>query len=614
MVRTNRMSARRKFASILFVLICFCCCDCASARRKDRKAGSSDSGKSVSASESESMAEVYEADESMAVSIPIKERKRVSFFHFVDPSVMELFEDGSLESIQRGLSKIRKNDSSYTDAERVLIYVSSNVMKICWPSVRLSFPSVEVGDLSNNTYVGAVDFARDGIYDFSAGDSDFLSLVLPSLTLLSSSSNDDYFDKAEPALEKALEMRRNSVLANYLLAVLKEKSGLYADACGYLEKAKRHSSCFEILCRLSECYLKNGDNEKSRVISENMASSGENFDLKAVKLSAESAFAMGDLDSASRYVVRVLQSEPENLKFLLLHAKIYILKGDYIHASALLDSHAKSNTTSRDYLILRAKVQKEWNKNFIAAAFTLESAVSLYPDDVGVLLAVAKLSSEIDAPVAGKTSGEYAAEILSIQSDNADAIELQIEDFMQRGDFEAAYALSVPLVENVRLDELSDSDDGAWEVLFNHIKVCLASKRNDEAWQLSSSLYSKNSGNEKSVQSYISVLVAMSKKSEAKKLIAELLPGSSSKMKSFLYYQKSFVDSGEDNILSDLRSSLTSNPRNKDTLYRLYSIYYEKREYRKAQYYLKQLVSISPNDAGVKALNDSLDSKIKSGK
>ncbi len=600
------MKRTRLFPLILPCLFFF---GCASSSRKADAASEPE----ISKMESEAMAEVFQADESTAVSIPIKERKKVSFFRSVDESVMELFEIGSPESLQRAVYKIRKNDSSYSDSERVLLYISSNVMKICWPSVRFSFPTVSVDDLSNNVYVGAVDFARDGIYDFSVGDSDFFSLVLPSLTLLSPSSSDDYFDKAEPALRSSLSKRGGSVLANYLLAVLLEKRGMYAEACEHLEAAKKLSPCFEIQCRLSECYLKNGDNEKSRQISESITYTSGSSDLKAVKLSAESAFAMGDYDSAEKYAVRVLQSEPENLKFILIRARIFILKGDYIHASSLLDSHAKLNSTSRDYLILRAKVQKEWNKNAIAAAFTLEKAVSLYSDDVEVLLAAAKLASETDSLVAGKTSGEYAGQILSIQPDNTDAIELQIADLIKRGDFEEAYKLSLPLVEGISPEELSDSDKGSWEALFNHIKVCLSSNRKDEAWQLASALYSKSPDNENAVQSYVSVLVALAKKSEANKLISELLPESSPKMRSFLYYQKSFIDSGEDNVLSDLRSSLTSNPRNKDTLYRLYSIYYEKREYRKAQYYLKQLVSISPNDAKLKSLNDSLDSKIKGG-
>ncbi len=616
------------FELFAFVALAFLFFGCASTDDKNLGAEKHDGGKtekSLTESESASLSEDYQADESLAVSIPLPMRKRNSFFANVDREVLAFFEDGSPESISKGIARIKKSDASYSDEERILLYIASNVMKICWPSSKVAVPSVPVDDLSGNKYVGAVDFARDGIYDFSTGSSDFFSQVLPSLTLLSESSSDDYFDKSEPLLADALSKNKNSVVANYLFAVLKEKMGLYEDAYGCLEKIRKYSSCFEILYRLSECYLKAGESEKSRAVAESISAPNPFLALKVVKLCAESSFALGDLDSAEKYAVRVLQSEPENLKFILLRAHVFVLKGDYIRASPLLDSYAKSDTSSRDYLILRSKVQKEWNKNTIAAAFTLEKAVGLYPDDVEVLLAAAKLASETDSQVAGMSAGEYASKILAVQGDNLEAVGLLVQNFISQQNFDSAYELSSKVVARIDLDELTykneesdakkESDVASVDVLsvlFRHIEICLASKKNEEAWKLASKIYSKHGDVEEAVQSYISVLVATSRRNEARTLISKLLPESSAKMRSFLYYQKSFLDVGDDNVLADLRSSLTSNPRNKDTLYRLYLLYFKKKEYRKAQYYLKQLMSISPNDSNIKKLNNSLDSLINS--
>ncbi|MCI6323077.1 tetratricopeptide repeat protein, partial [Treponema porcinum] len=64
---------------------------------------------------------------------------------------------------------------------------------------------------------------------------------------------------------------------------------------------------------------------------------------------------------------------------------------------------------------------------------------------------------------------------------------------------------------------------------------------------------------------------------------------------------------GDENAaLSDLRSSLIANPRNSDALFRLYQIYFDKKDYRKAQYYLKQVVALNPNDEEFHRLNDEL--------
>ena len=66
------------------------------------------------------------------------------------------------------------------------------------------------------------------------------------------------------------------------------------------------------------------------------------------------------------------------------------------------------------------------------------------------------------------------------------------------------------------------------------------------------------------------------------------------------------ADVKEDTVLADLRSSLISNPRNSDALFRLYQVYYAKNDYRKAQYYLRQVVAINPNDSSFKKLNEAL--------
>ena len=67
----------------------------------------------------------------------------------------------------------------------------------------------------------------------------------------------------------------------------------------------------------------------------------------------------------------------------------------------------------------------------------------------------------------------------------------------------------------------------------------------------------------------------------------------------------------EDSALADLRSSLIANPRNSESLFRLYEIYYEKEDYRKAQYYLRQVVAINPNDSSIRKLNEALTQLVK---
>ena len=120
-------------------------------------------------------------------------------------------------------------------------------------------------------------------------------------------------------------------------------------------------------------------------------------------------------------------------------------------------------------------------------------------------------------------------------------------------------------------------------------------------------LYQENPDLETVQEMYIRTLVATGKTTEAGTLIGRLLPGASSQMKSFLYYQRSFLQSGSSDRLSDLRQSLTANPRNPEPLFEMYRYYYDNKDYRKAQYYLKQVVALNPSDAELLKFNEELE-------
>ena len=113
------------------------------------------------------------------------------------------------------------------------------------------------------------------------------------------------------------------------------------------------------------------------------------------------------------------------------------------------------------------------------------------------------------------------------------------------------------------------------------------------------------------MQAYIAVMAEMGKKTQALELINRLLPSASIKLRSFLFYRRSLLQPSEADALVDLRSSLISNPRNSDSLFRLYEIYYRKADYRKAQYYLKQVAALNPNDPDIIRLSAELTNRIR---
>ena len=143
-------------------------------------------------------------------------------------------------------------------------------------------------------------------------------------------------------------------------------------------------------------------------------------------------------------------------------------------------------------------------------------------------------------------------------------------------------------------------------MILKHVEICLQLGKTGEALEFSQKAYEQNPQDEMIVQSYILAQIAGGNKNQSLVLINSLLENSTPKMKSYLFYRRSFLQATEAACLSDLRSSLISNPRNSDALFRLYEIYYGKDDYKKAQYYLKQVVALNPNDSTFRKLNESL--------
>ncbi len=538
----------------------------------------------------------YTADPSQAVTIAVPHKKSVNFFAGVNPQAVKEVENGSPSSIKTAYALLRKEYSLYQENEKILLMTARALMSILWPSENENLDSFEVS--SSNPYIGALESAKQGIYDESTGDYDFLTLVLPSLVLLTSESRSDYYALSEASLKKTLELNSESVLANYLYGVLCRRQEKYSDSVSYFEKAYEKSpDTIEIIYALGQSYLKTGKASKAFELGEKIVNKNPVY-TPALKLCAEAGYSLNRLEESERYVARVLQQEPENTYYILFRARILVSRQDYIRAASLLDVYARRDSENREYLVLRAQVQKDWNKNMTGAAATIEKALSLYPDDSQIVLTAASLASETGLKINGKSAGELAALILEKDPKNLEALKIQIDELALRKKWAQAYEVSSRLLKQKNVPE---------SAVFTHVNICLNAGRKDEAWNLSSSLYSEKPKDEEVLQNYIKVLISTGRTGEASRLISSNLQNASSKMKSFLYFERSYLESSEEAVLVDLRSSLTANPRNKDALFRLYQIYYGKKEYRKAQYYLKQVVALSPSDESLIKLNSELE-------
>ncbi|MCR5612364.1 tetratricopeptide repeat protein [Treponema sp.] len=531
------------------------------------------------------------------------EKKDRNYFSTIDSTVLADIEIGSPQSIRRAILKIKKATIDYPENERVLYNIASSIMSMVWSSER-ELDSVPPS-VPRNNYLAIIESAKNGIYEEDAGANDFFEIVLPSLVLTTNTTRIGYYDLAEKALAEGLKKRPDSVLCNYLTGLLYKKRGNFEKAVSFFDKATESNAVvYEVLYEKANCLIQLRRYEQVANILDKLMIQFPS-DINVLKLYANTALLMNDYVKAEQYASLVLQQNPSDLEFVLFRAKIFVETGEYLKASSLLDVYGRTYPENRVYLLLRSKIQKEWNKNLSAAVATIEKALSLYPNDADVILYAARLASETKHPINGKSGGELAAIILNSDPQNTQAIQVSVQSLYNEEKYSEAYTLSKRLM-SMGSGLVSDSS------IFTHIKVCLALRYNDEAWRYVSSLYEKDSSDPEIIQFYIEVMVATGRTAQASRLINSLLNASpSSSMKSFLYYERSFLSNVDTTQLADLRSSLIANPRNSDALFRMYQIYYNRKDYRKAQYYLKQVVSLNPNDERYIRLNSELDRLVK---
>ncbi|MCQ2577889.1 MAG: tetratricopeptide repeat protein [Treponema sp.] len=536
------------------------------------------------------------SEEKTYINLPSEIKKR-SFFADLNQSAVTLLENGSPESIKEAVQLIKKPSADYSDVEKVFLNVADRMLSIAYPSETQTweYESFQV----QSPYTGALDSVDKGIFDSSTGNADFLGTLLPAFLIFRDNISDAQLASCQQAVDNAAAFNNSSFILSFIASKIAYKKGEWEKAEQKLPKTDSAGADYQVF--KAQVLVKRGRTAEAEAIALKITQEYSS-NLSVLKSASYIFFAAGNFDKAEEYVARVLQQTPNNQEFLLFRARILIAKKDYIHAVSLLDMYARNNSTNLDYLILRSTVQLEWSKNTNQATETVEKALSLYPESSDALLMAARIASMVDGPVAGKYADELVSTILEKEPGNTNALSYALKGLMQRENWKEAYDISSRLVNEGKADS---------ELVKNHVEICLKLKKNTEALNYATEQYKQNPGDETVLQAYVLAQVNAGSRNQSLQFINSLLDGSSAKMKSFLYYTRSFLQPNETAVLADLRSSLIANPRNSETLFRMYEIYYGKTDYRKAQYYLKQVVALNPNDSSVKILNENLTKLIQ---
>ena len=522
------------------------------------------------------------------------------YFSGVDDKILLSISDGSPASIRSAVSSLYKPSGNYSEQEKVLFAMCSCIMKYAWPQERITW--TVSSDLPDNLYTEALDSVAKGIFAFSSAENDVFMLTIPCLAMFTAGTVNGFYAQVLSSLEKALALNSDSVLNLYLAATAALKTKQYEKALVFSERAAAIEPNNQYIAPVyleSLLYAENA--EKAYELSARyLTLSPQALDM--LKLNARAAFASGRYKEAESLAAQVLQRRPDDGEFLLFRAQVLFRLEEYLSVSTLLDLYSRTDKTSKDYLLLRARLQAVWNKNLTAATASVQEALERYKDDPDVLLLAAEFAVLSGQPVASRSAFDLASAVLEKDTHNTRALAVLAKDGAKRRDWQSAYDAMSSLSQLERL---------SLENTLLYAQICLALNKVEQARTLLGAVYNPDTADENLRQWYIRLLIAEGKKNEASALINALLPQAAGKMKSVLYYEKSRLASTDSQILSDLRSSLTANPRNENALYDLYAYYYRQKDYRKAQYYLKQVIALNPSDAALLKLNSELDRLVR---
>jgi len=496
-----------------------------------------------------------------------------------------LIETGTPPALQRAIDLLRNRDVSDTELGRSLTAVAVTLFKSVYPALSVELPSIDPPP--TNSYSKIMKDAERGIYSPApASSQDFIEMVLPFTALLNEKRT-ERLSASLPDLERAITINDKSVLPYYFKGIVLERTSHIDQAFIMYSKAYELSKdCYPAALAAARILsTKNQNADAISLLLELLSRYPENWSIK--RALAIVYYKTGNWSRAEPALAELLQKDPKDKELLLMRATVLIEQGKYIQAAPLLDAYGAMDNSNISYLYLRARLQAEGYKNRDAALTFLRSILLINPSDSNVITYMARLLIESER----ETEREEGASMLNILLQDpmppANVLDLAVIVAIRRQNWTQAQMYNNQLLESRR----SSSD------LENAVLIQQGLKKYDQALLYAKELYDRDTANEQNTYTYVLALINGGKKDDAKVIIeSKLASVASGSLKSNYYYLRSRLKTDEESILNDLRSSLFEDPRNLNALIAMLEIYHRRKDDRRAVYYLKQALSLSPDN------------------
>jgi len=500
-----------------------------------------------------------------------------------------LVETGYLSSMTRALEIIRARELGGTDFGRMMNGIIIVFMKQVYPDSPARLPIMDLPQ--TYSYANIIREAERGNYIRPPDNSvDFFELILPFLAI-NDKTTPETLQNSLVDLKKAAELRPQSIFPPYFQGIIYERTGKYADADAAYRQAHLNSSeCYPALAGSARMKGLLGKKEEAAAIYSDLVI--QNPDSMFIKRQvAVNYYENHDWSRAGPAIDEILQHDPRDGDFLLRKAHILIEQGSFSQANAPLDTYASINANNRFYLFLRARVQAEGSRNNDSALNYLRSIIRTNPNDEEALIYAARLLMESQRPADQTEGREYLARLRQASGSSISVLSLSLRDAVQRESWQEAQGYLNRILASRRTDQ--DLTDGYY--------IERGLKNNSRSLSFARELYDKNPSNDDYAVVYISALIDNGRRDEASRLIENRLSSSTNAAnRSSFYFLRSRIQNNENSILGDLRSSLFEDPQNLDAIIAMFEIYHQRREERRAVFYLKQALAIAPDNPRLK--------------
>jgi len=498
--------------------------------------------------------------------------------------IRSLTETGILSSMLQALELIRSKDLSGSEFGRTMTGVNAVLIKLIYPDSPARLPAIDLPQTSNYTKI--IREAEKGVYVQPAANStDFFEHILPFLSI------NEQTDSAVLAsilknTEKAQDLRPNSVLPPLMQGLIHQREGRNSQAERAFKQAYEISDeCYPAIIGFARARRIAGNPQEAiNILSDLIIRYPDSAQIKRER--AICYYENKDLSRALSSIDEILQIEPRDGEMLLLKASILLEQGQYSQSNAVLDSYALINSNNRTYLFLRARIQAEGNRNRDSALNYLRSILRANPDDAEALVYASGLLMESQRAEDQTEGREMLERLRNTNGSSVEVLSLSIRDAIQRERWQEAQGyLNRILAVRRTAQDLTDA-----------YTVERGLGNNARALTFARELFDRDNTNHDYAAVYISALIASGRKDEASRILeSRLNSAASGQVKSKYYYLRSRLQTNQEEILASLRSSLFEDPRNLDALIATFEIYHNRREERRAVYYLKQALAIAPD-------------------